>query len=53
MTTSERFVLDTNTIVSALLLRTSIPRQAFDRAFDTGLVLVGPSHLHLLVREVK
>jgi putative PIN family toxin of toxin-antitoxin system len=40
MTTSDRFVLDTNTIISALLLRTSIPRQAFDRAFATGLVIV-------------
>lgn len=37
---TDRFVLDTNTIVSALLLRTSIPRQAFDRAFATGKVLV-------------
>ena len=40
MTTPNRFVLDTNTIISALLLRTSIPRRAFDRAFDTGIVLV-------------
>ncbi len=40
MTTSDRFVPDTNTIVSALLLCISIPRQAFDRAFDTGLMLV-------------
>ena len=40
MTTTDRFVLDTNTIVSAVLLPTSIPRQAFDRAFDTGVVLV-------------
>jgi len=40
MTTSDRFVLDTNTIVSALLLPTSIPRQAFDRAFETGRVIV-------------
>ena len=40
MTTREHFVLDTNTIVSALLLPTSIPRQAFDHAFDVGLVIV-------------
>jgi predicted nucleic acid-binding protein len=40
MMTSDRFVLDTNTIVSALLLPTSIPRQAFDRAFDHGDVIV-------------
>jgi len=40
MTTSDRFVLDTNTIVSALLLPTSIPRQTLDQAFDIGLVIV-------------
>ena len=40
MTMTDRFVLDTNIIVSAVLLRASLPRQAFDRAFDTGLVLV-------------
>ena len=39
MTMRDRFVLDTNTIISALLLPTSIPRQAFDRAFDRGLVM--------------
>ena len=49
MTTSDRFVLDTNTIVSALLLRTSIPRQAFDRAFDIGLVLVSDATVAELV----
>ncbi len=40
MTTNRHFVLDTNTIVSALLIRTSLPRQAFDHAFDRGIVLV-------------
>ena len=35
-----RFVLDTNVIVSALLLAGSIPRQAFDKALDTGKVLL-------------
>jgi len=40
MTMSDCFVLDTNTIISALLLPTSIPRQAFDRAFDLGQVIV-------------
>jgi uncharacterized protein len=40
MTASDRFVIDTNTIVSALLLPTSIPRQAFDQAFDSGRVIV-------------
>jgi putative PIN family toxin of toxin-antitoxin system len=37
---SSRVVLDTNTILSALLMRSSLPRQAFDRAFDEGVVLV-------------
>jgi uncharacterized protein len=40
MTTSKRFVLDTNTIVSALLVGNSLPRQALDYAFDHGSVLV-------------
>ena len=39
MTTRDRFVLDTNTIISALLLPASLPRQAVDRAFDSGLVI--------------
>jgi putative PIN family toxin of toxin-antitoxin system len=40
MTTNSRYVIDTNTIISALLLPTSVPRQAFDKAFDTGIVLL-------------
>lgn len=35
-----RFVFDTNTIVSALLFRNSVPRQAFDRALDSGTILI-------------
>ena len=35
-----RYVIDTNTIISALLLPLSIPRRAFDKAFDTGVILV-------------
>ena len=35
-----RFVFDTNVIVSALLLSNSVPRQAFDRAADTGSILL-------------
>lgn len=31
-----RFVLDTNVIVSALLLPVSVPRQAFDKALTEG-----------------
>ena len=55
MTTPDRFVLDTNTIVSALLLRTSIPRRAFDRAFDIGIVLISDATIaeltHVLQRN--
>lgn len=35
-----RFVLDTNIIVSALLLAGSIPRQAFDKALTEGAILI-------------
>ena len=35
-----RFVFDTNTVVSAVLLRASVPRQAFDRAIRLGKLLV-------------
>jgi len=37
-----RFVLDTNVIVSALLLTDSFLRQVFDRALDSGKVLLSP-----------
>lgn len=40
MTSSLRFVFDTNTIVSALLLPDSKPRQALDRAQDRGKILI-------------
>jgi len=40
MTSSLRFVFDTNTIVSALLVPASKPRQAFDRAQDRGKILI-------------
>lgn len=45
MTSNERFVLDTNVIVSAVLLPRSVPRQAFDLAFIRGTVLVSESIL--------
>jgi uncharacterized protein len=45
VTSSERFVLDTNVVVSAVLLPRSIPRQAFDLAFIRGIVLVSESML--------
>ncbi len=40
MTRTARFVLDTNVIVSALLLPDSKPRSAFDRALDKGKILI-------------
>ena len=38
-----RFVFDTNTIVSALLFGNSVPRQAFDRALESGTILISDS----------
>lgn len=35
-----RFVVDTNVVVSALLLANSIPRQALDRALDNGTIIL-------------
>ncbi len=35
-----RLVLDTNVVVSALLLSGSIPRQAFDKALTQGTLLI-------------
>jgi putative PIN family toxin of toxin-antitoxin system len=35
-----RFVLDTNVVVSALLLSDSIPRQAFDKVLTEGTLLI-------------
>lgn len=43
-----RFVFDTNTIVSGLLLPDSRPRQAIDRAQDRGKILISmPTLLEL------
>jgi putative PIN family toxin of toxin-antitoxin system len=38
-----RFVFDTNTLISAALFRTSIPRQAVDKALLMGSLLVSES----------
>jgi uncharacterized protein len=45
VTSSKIFVLDTNVIVSAVLSPRSVPRQAFDRAFLLGTVLVSDAIL--------
>lgn len=47
-----RVILDTNTLVSALLIRQSIPRQAFDKAKQEG-ILRRPSKEKILLRLVK
>lgn len=35
-----KFIFDTNTLISALLFKNSIPRQAFDKALATGEILI-------------
>ncbi|MBI3536004.1 MAG: putative toxin-antitoxin system toxin component, PIN family [Chloroflexi bacterium] len=40
MPTDLRFVFDTNAIVSAVLLKDSVARRAFDRAYTQGKLLV-------------
>jgi uncharacterized protein len=49
----KRFVLNTNVIVSAVLLPRSIPRQAFDLAFIQGIVLVSESTLDELDKVLR
>jgi uncharacterized protein len=45
MKSNLRFVFDTNTIISGLLVPDSKPRQAFDRAQDQGNILISISVL--------
>jgi len=40
MNSNRRFVFDTNTIISGLLVPDSKPRQAFDRAQEQGSILI-------------
>ena len=40
MTSNVRVVMDTNVVVSAVLLPRSVPRQAFDRALEHGTRLI-------------
>ena len=40
MTTKPRFVLDTNLVVSAVLIKQSISRRAFDKAGHEGQILL-------------
>jgi uncharacterized protein len=43
VTSRERFVLDTNVVISAVLSPRSVPRQALDLAFMQGVVLISES----------
>ena len=38
--TSKSFVFDTNTLISVFLLRSSVPKIAFDKARSTGQLIV-------------
>ncbi len=42
---TKRFVLDTNTIVSALMFRESVPRHVLDKAITIGNILQSPQTL--------
>lgn len=45
MTSERRYVFDTNTLVSALLLEGSVTYRAFERAFTEGTILVSAALL--------
>lgn len=49
----ERYVFDTNTLVSALLLAGSRPSQALRRALQTGRVLLSPATAEELVEVLQ
>lgn len=53
MSSSARYVLDTNTLVSAVLFEHSVPGQAFRRALKCGEVLVSPSTLEELAEVLQ
>lgn len=48
MKTNLYFVLDTNVIVSAILLKSSVARQAFNKAFEKGELLLSLATLEEL-----
>jgi uncharacterized protein len=53
VTSSNRYVFDTNVIISALLLPQSVPRQAFDLAFKQGVVLASTATVDELDRVIR
>ncbi|GBF81349.1 putative toxin-antitoxin system toxin component, PIN family [Aphanothece sacrum] len=48
-----RFVLDTNVIVSSLLFSQSIPRQAVNKALDTGKILISQEIIRELTKVLN
>jgi len=53
MSSSTRYVLDTNTLISAVLFEHSIPGQAFRRALKQGDVLISPATLEELAKVLQ
>lgn len=53
MSSSARYVLDTNTLVSAVLFEHSTPGQALRRALKRGEVLISPSTLEELAEVLQ
>ncbi len=53
MTTDLRFVFDTNTIISAVLLKKSISRKVFDEALAQGKLLISLDTLNELNRVLR
>lgn len=49
----KHFVFDTNTLVSAVLLLSSVPRQAFDRTLTAGRLLALPETMVELDRVLR
>jgi predicted nucleic acid-binding protein len=48
-----RFVFDTNVVISAALIKTSIPRQAFDKALEVGSLLLSSSTVAELQEKLR
>ncbi|CUS04556.2 PilT protein domain protein [Candidatus Promineifilum breve] len=53
MTSELRFVFDTNSVVSAVLLKQSVSRRAFDRARESGKLLVSVETLSELADVLR
>jgi len=50
---SLRFVLDTNVVISALLLKHSVSRRAFDKARERGVFLISEATVQELNDVLK